>query len=119
MGWRVALIPLVALAQSGSSRPATYITKEEVETVNSQPGVDRQIRVVDIGSENFAVGIVHRGKTGVPGAGGGAGARGRRLRLRNRAASAPRRLRQRARPPVCTTTSRPRATTSCRAKARW
>jgi hypothetical protein len=64
----VSLIPVVAISQSGSSRPATYITKEEVDTVNKQPGVDRQIKVVDIGSENFAVGIVHRGATGAPGA---------------------------------------------------
>lgn len=71
------LIPLAAIAQSGSSRPATYITKEEVDIVNKQPGIDRQITVVDIGSENFAVGIIHRGATGAPAAGrGGRGARG-------------------------------------------
>lgn len=70
----VALVPLVALAQSGSSRPATYITKEEVDVVNSQPGVDRQIRVVDIGPENFAVGVIHRGQTGAAAARGGGGA---------------------------------------------
>jgi len=72
-----SLIPFVAFGQSGSSKPATYITKEEVETVNKQPGGDRQIKVVDIGSENFAVGIVHRGATSAaPGArrGGGGGA---------------------------------------------
>ena len=68
------LIPVVAISQSGSSRPATYITKEEVDIVNKEPGIDRQIRVVDIGSENFAVGIIHRGRTGAPPAGGGAGA---------------------------------------------
>ncbi|MCM3879200.1 MAG: cupin domain-containing protein [Vicinamibacterales bacterium] len=64
-------LPFAALAQSGSSKPATYITKEEVDTVNKQPGGDRQIKVADIGSENFAVGIVHRGATGAPTAGGG------------------------------------------------
>jgi len=71
-----SLVPFVALAQSGSTKPATYITKEEVEIVNKQPGGDRQIRVVDIGPENFAVGIVHRGATPAPGArdGGGGGA---------------------------------------------
>jgi len=72
-----SLVPFVALAQSGSTKPATYITKEEVDTVNKQPGGDRQIRVVDIGPENFAVGIVHRGATPAPGAragGGGGGA---------------------------------------------
>ena len=62
------------LSQSASSKAATYITKEEIDTVNKQPGGDRQIRVVDIGHENFAVGIVHRGATGAPAAGGGGGA---------------------------------------------
>jgi mannose-6-phosphate isomerase-like protein (cupin superfamily) len=66
----VALAPAAVLAQSGSSTPATYITKEEVDIVNKQPGGDRQIKVVDIGSENFAVGIVHRGPTGAPAARG-------------------------------------------------
>lgn len=70
----VALVPLTLIAQSGPAKPATYITKEEVDTVNKQPGGDRQIRVVDIGSENFAVGIVHRGKTGATDGGGGGGA---------------------------------------------
>jgi mannose-6-phosphate isomerase-like protein (cupin superfamily) len=71
----VALAPIAALGQTGSTRPATYITKEEVDIVNKQPGGDRQIKVVDIGSENFAVGIVHRGPTNATGAGGtGAGA---------------------------------------------
>jgi mannose-6-phosphate isomerase-like protein (cupin superfamily) len=76
------LAPFVALGQSGSSKPATYITKEEIEIVNKQPGTaDRQIRVVDIGHENFAVGIVHRGATGKPNpnAGGAGGARATQL----------------------------------------
>jgi mannose-6-phosphate isomerase-like protein (cupin superfamily) len=60
------------VGQSGSSKAATYITKEEIDTVNKQPGGDRQIKVVDIGHENFAVGIVHRGATGAAGGGGGA-----------------------------------------------
>ena len=67
------VIPVAAIGQSGSSKPATYITKEEVDIVNKQPGGDRQIKVVDIGSENFAVGIVHRGATGAPARGGGGG----------------------------------------------
>jgi mannose-6-phosphate isomerase-like protein (cupin superfamily) len=62
------------VGQSGSSKAATYITKEEIDTVNKQPGGDRQVKVVDIGHENFAVGIVHRGATGAPNAGGGGGA---------------------------------------------
>ena len=67
------------LGQSKPSKAATYITKEEVDLVNKQPGGDRQIKVVDIGHENFAVGIVHRGATGAAaaGAGGGGGAAAR------------------------------------------
>jgi mannose-6-phosphate isomerase-like protein (cupin superfamily) len=66
----------VAFAQSGmGSKAATYITAEEVTAVNKLPGVDRTIKVVDIGGEHFSVGIVHRGPTGAAarGAGGGAG----------------------------------------------
>ena len=59
--------PVVTFAQS--PKAATYITDEEVKKVNTLPGIDRQIRVVDIGNENLAVGIVHRGPTG--GAAGG------------------------------------------------
>ncbi len=59
----VFAVPSV-LGQSASSKPATYITKEEIDIVNKQPGGDRQIKVVDIGHENFAIGIVHRGATG-------------------------------------------------------
>jgi mannose-6-phosphate isomerase-like protein (cupin superfamily) len=59
------LAPAVMLAQAGmASKGATYITDEEVKAVNALPGVDRTIRVVDIGNENFAVGIIHRGATG-------------------------------------------------------
>jgi mannose-6-phosphate isomerase-like protein (cupin superfamily) len=74
------LAPAVMLAQSGMKpTAATYISDEEVKTVNALPGVDRTIRVVDIGPENFAVGIIHRGATGAAargaaGAAGGAGA---------------------------------------------
>jgi mannose-6-phosphate isomerase-like protein (cupin superfamily) len=58
------LAPAVMLAQSVASKGATYITDEEVKQVNALPGIDRTIRVVDIGPENFAVGIIHRGATG-------------------------------------------------------
>ena len=71
----LVLCPAVALTQTKPSA-ATYITKEEVDTVNKEgQGTDRTIRVVDIGTENFAVGIIHRGAT-APAAAGGA-ARGR------------------------------------------
>src|SRR5262250_3865904 len=63
--------PAATYAQS--PKAATYITDEEVKKVNTLPGIDRQIRAVDIGNENLAVGIVHRGPTG-----GGAAAAGRR-----------------------------------------
>jgi hypothetical protein len=52
---------------------ATYITDEEVKTVNATPGVDRTIRVVDIGTEHFAVGIIHRVAAAARGAGAGTG----------------------------------------------
>jgi len=58
------LAPAAMLAQGMASKGATYITDEEVKTVNALPGVDRTIRVVDIGPENFSVGIIHRGATG-------------------------------------------------------
>jgi hypothetical protein len=72
------VVPSMLSAQG--PKAATYITDEEVKKVNAEPGVDRQIRVVDIGNENFAVGVVHRVATGAgrgTGAGaGGGGARG-------------------------------------------
>jgi hypothetical protein len=54
---------------------ATYITDEEVKAVNATPGVDRTIRVVDIGNEHFAVGVIHRvaPAAGARGAGAGTG----------------------------------------------
>src|SRR5215470_8331222 len=60
-----------AIAHAQSPKAATYITDEEVKKVNTLPGIDRQIKVVDIGNENLAVGIVHRGPTGGGAAGGG------------------------------------------------
>jgi mannose-6-phosphate isomerase-like protein (cupin superfamily) len=68
--------PALASGQSSTgSKAAVYITAEEWNTVNKQPGTDRTIKVVDIGSEHFSVGIIHRGATGAArGAGAGAGA---------------------------------------------
>jgi mannose-6-phosphate isomerase-like protein (cupin superfamily) len=69
------LAPAVMLAQSGMKpSAATYISDEEVKAVNALPGVDRTIRVVDVGPENFAVGIIHRGATGAAARGAAAGA---------------------------------------------
>src|SRR5947207_14639893 len=57
----LALAPLTVGAQT--PKAATYITDEEVKTVNKEPGIDRTIKVADIGSENFSVGIIHRAAT--------------------------------------------------------
>src|SRR5438128_6338623 len=78
--WTVVVGVLIVASQRvtfSQSKPtaATYITDEEVKAVNATPGVDRTIRVVDIGNENFAVGIIHRVAT-VGGRGTGAGAGG-------------------------------------------
>src|SRR6478735_6822353 len=77
----VAVGPAVLFAQGAKPKPttATWITKEEVDTVNKQgQGIDRNIKVADIGHENFTVGIIHRGKTvngvAVPAAGAAANA---------------------------------------------
>jgi len=72
------LAPLVALpaevaAQSDQSW-ATYITEEQWQTVNEEPGVDRKIISRDIGKLNLSVGIIHRTSTreqvDLPGGGG-------------------------------------------------
>jgi len=80
LGVTALLVPFaVKTAAQQASKPATYITKEEVDAVNKTPGVDRTLRVVDIGHEHFSVGIIHRGATGAAargGAGGGAAAAG-------------------------------------------
>jgi mannose-6-phosphate isomerase-like protein (cupin superfamily) len=82
LGMTALLVPFAmkTSAQQGS-KPATYITKAEVDAVNATPGVDRTIRVVDIGNEHYSVGIIHRGATGAAArgaaAGGGAGGGGR------------------------------------------
>ena len=62
----VVLGPAVISGQGAKTKPttATYITKEDVDLVNQKgQGTDRNISVVDIGHENFSVGIIHRGKT--------------------------------------------------------
>ena len=59
------LTPVSVLTQ-GAKKPltATYLTKEEIDLVNQQgQGTDRNVRTVDIGHENFSIGIVHRTKT--------------------------------------------------------
>jgi len=54
----------IALAQT-APKEATYITDAEVKEVlkHAPPAVDQQLRVVDMGKYNLAVGIIHRGPT--------------------------------------------------------
>src|SRR2546428_12055346 len=72
----IILWPTAAFAQG--PKAATYITDEEIKTVNSQPGIDRTIRDVDIGNEHLAVGMIHRGPSGGAGRGAAGGGAGRR-----------------------------------------
>jgi len=55
----VACIPVVTVAQEKS---AVDITREDINTVLESMGrsIDRQLKVVDIGVGNVAVGILHR-----------------------------------------------------------
>src|SRR5438270_1408047 len=53
------LCPPAAFAQA--PKAATYITAEEIKKVNAEPGIDHTLRVVDIGNEHLAVGVIHRG----------------------------------------------------------
>jgi mannose-6-phosphate isomerase-like protein (cupin superfamily) len=76
LGTAFILAPAVMLAQSKPTG-ATYITDEEVKAVNALPGIDRTIKVVDVGPENFAIGVIHRaapaaGRGAAAGAGAGA-----------------------------------------------
>ncbi len=64
--------PIAVQAQSKPTS-ATYITKEEVDKVNALPGIDRTIKVLDIGGEHFSVGIIHRVAPQPRGAGGARG----------------------------------------------
>jgi hypothetical protein len=65
------LSPLTAIA-AGKTAPATatYIMKEEIDKISameqSQHTRDENAKVVDLGYENFALGIIHRGSTRTP-----------------------------------------------------
>src|SRR5262249_8482544 len=67
-----ALSPVAAFAQAGKTTPttATYIMKEDIDKVSateqSQRTRDENVKVIDLGYENFAVGVVHRGSTRTP-----------------------------------------------------
>ena len=65
VGWAAMVLgsSVVLVGQPSKPTAATYITAEEVATVHALPGVDRTIKVVDIGGEHFSVGTIHRGAT--------------------------------------------------------
>lgn len=58
----VSVALLVSAAGEAQQDEATYVSKSEIEAVVSAPegGTDRQIKVVDIGDLNVAVGVLHR-----------------------------------------------------------
>lgn len=61
------IFPIGSFAQSsGPPRAAIDITAEQVQAVlnHTPPSTDRQLRVVDMGTYQLAVGVVHRGPTG-------------------------------------------------------
>ena len=66
------LSPVAAFAQAGKTAPttATYIMKEDIDKVGateqSQRTRDENVKIVDLGYENFALGIIHRGSTRTP-----------------------------------------------------
>ena len=74
------LSSLAPLAQAGKAVPttATYIMKEDIDKIStteqSQSTRDENAKVIDLGYENFAVGIIHRGSTRTPAPAGGGGA---------------------------------------------
>ena len=56
----------VGLSQSGAPPQIAFdIPKTDIDTLlkNAPPAVDQQLRVVDMGKYNLAVGVIHRGKT--------------------------------------------------------
>ncbi|MEA2823638.1 MAG: hypothetical protein QOF03_120 [Alphaproteobacteria bacterium] len=77
--------PVAVFAQTGKTPPttATYIMKEEIDKVGateqSKSTRDENVKIVGLGYENFAVGVVHRASTRTPAppaAAGGGGAAG-------------------------------------------
>ena len=66
------LSPVAAFAQAGKTAPttATYIMKEDIDKVGATEQSlrtrDENVKVIDLGYENFAVGIVHRASTRTP-----------------------------------------------------
>ena len=66
------LTPAAAVAQTGKPAPATatYIMKTDIDKVSateqSKSTRDENVKIVDLGYENFALGIIHRASTRTP-----------------------------------------------------
>src|SRR5437660_9924094 len=66
------LSPVAAFAQAGKAAPttATYIMKEDIDKISateqSQSTRDENAKIIGLGYENFAVGVIHRGSTRAP-----------------------------------------------------
>jgi mannose-6-phosphate isomerase-like protein (cupin superfamily) len=69
----IASVPVAAFAaQAGKTAPttATYIMKAEIDKISateqSRSTRDENAKIIDLGYENFAVGVIHRGTTRTP-----------------------------------------------------
>ena len=62
LGFAIAVVSASPPAVTAQITSATDVTEEEYLAVKNGPdgGVDRQVKVVDIGKSNVAVGILHR-----------------------------------------------------------
>src|SRR5437867_3626106 len=70
------VIGMVAVSAQGDGRPtcrncpSTYIAKDEIQAYTNRAIankiVDQQVRAVDVGKVNVAIGVVHRGKLAAP-----------------------------------------------------
>ncbi|HWY61730.1 MAG TPA: hypothetical protein VNW15_07495 [Rhizomicrobium sp.] len=63
--------PVAVFAQAGKKpTTATYIMKEDIDKISateqSKRTLDENAKVVDLGYENFSVGVIHRGSTRTP-----------------------------------------------------
>ena len=66
------LTPVAVFAQGAAKKPttATYIMKEDIDKISaseqSKQTLDENAKVVDLGYENFSLGIIHRASTRNP-----------------------------------------------------
>ena len=67
----LAATPLIAQEPTCKNCPGTYIGNDEIQAYVKRAVanniVDQQVRAVDVGKSNVAVGLVHRGKLSKPG----------------------------------------------------